>query len=321
MRSPRSNTPLFFLAGLLGVAGALIASNIIFIGRLLDLWQSFTTACFQSAHFVVQALSLNGFGHLAAIVCLSLGIFWSGVFTLRQTRQTRLLKQSLKARGQQISDARVWAVTDTQCFAFTLGSLQPEVFLSSGLLAALDADEQAAVIAHETAHVHAYDTTRLFFWSCLSRLLFFLPVIHRFIQRVRLQQELDADIQAAAATSPKILGRALLKVWQGQRHAQRLPATAVGFANFEQRIRHLLGERGTQTFARTQGLWAASLTSLLLLFSVYTAPVQPILAAAYTEELQVPNCEPTSLLSEPLESVGLSQQPAATTSPMSEAGQ
>ncbi|MCU0719876.1 MAG: M56 family metallopeptidase [Pirellula sp.] len=78
----------------------------------------------------------------------------------------------------------------------TVGWVHTTVFLHSGWREWSD-EEKAAVIAHELAHVSRYDYVWVVIATWARVLLFFHPMVHLLVQRLRTEQELAADQLAA----------------------------------------------------------------------------------------------------------------------------
>ena len=265
-------TRLFSLTPLLGLGLALsgLVGTLWFLAdRLYRIWESFTLACFQSVSFVVRAFSYAGFFNALGIVTVGLGIAWGSWFMVDQFCQHRRLRVLLVARAFRAflpgNDTKFWNVDFAAPFAFTLGVVNPEIFISRGLLEQLSVEEAQAVLAHECRHAQRGHTARLFFWSTIERCLYFFPVFKGRVHGKRLAQEIDADQYAAKQTSQKILGRALLKVWERQQAVDfSLPTSAAGFAYAQHRIACLLGEPVTPSAPRCLRPWFATLFAGLL---------------------------------------------------------
>jgi Zn-dependent protease with chaperone function len=120
--------------------------------------------------------------------------------------------------------------------AFCAGLARPRVYVSSGALLALGADELGAVLAHERHHRERRDPLRATLATVLAEALFFLPVMARLRDRFLALLELGADDAAVAAyrgdAAP--LAAAMLVFDEAAS-----PAGAVGIA--PERVEHLLG--------------------------------------------------------------------------------
>jgi Zn-dependent protease with chaperone function len=133
-------------------------------------------------------------------------------------------------------DGDTFVFDDPAPQAFCAGLLRPRIYLSSGAVAALDAEALDAVIAHERCHRDRRDPMRVLLATALSEALFFLPVVTRLRDRFVAVLELDADDAAIAAGggNPAALAAAMVLF-----DASASPAGAMGIA--PERVDHLLG--------------------------------------------------------------------------------
>ncbi|MEZ4766924.1 MAG: M56 family metallopeptidase [Caldilineales bacterium] len=149
-----------------------------------------------------------------------------------QLWNTRLLVQAMEqcesVRPVALDDlagelglgANLRLVDDEAAYTFTQGLLRPQVWMSTGLLALLDASELRAVLVHERHHLHQRDPLRVLFSRSLAEALFFLPLAASLRDTYLAAKEVEAD-QASAADN--VLASALLKLL---RHGHSLPANA-----------------------------------------------------------------------------------------------
>lgn len=97
--------------------------------------------------------------------------------------------------------------------AFTHGLVRPRVYLSRGLLIALDHEELKGVFLHELHHKRRYDPLRFFFITFVKDAFFYLPVARHLASYVRTRSEGAADDAAVSnMREPYSLAGALLKV-------------------------------------------------------------------------------------------------------------
>jgi len=105
------------------------------------------------------------------------------------------------------------------------GFLRPRLVVSRGAVAALDAEELRAALAHEMGHVTRKDPA--FGWALLGvrTLLFFDPVAQLAARAAVLEAERDADERAVRLTGrPLVLASALARLHEAQRgRASPLP--------------------------------------------------------------------------------------------------
>ncbi|MEK7785372.1 MAG: M56 family metallopeptidase [Chloroflexota bacterium] len=111
-----------------------------------------------------------------------------------------------------LTDTVVLVRTDHP-LVFTHGVINPRVWLSTGLMRALNDDELEAVLRHEAYHVKVHDPLRILLVRCLSRMLFFAPAARDLCETYALAKEIAADSYAARAMGGTLpLARALRKL-------------------------------------------------------------------------------------------------------------
>lgn len=136
------------------------------------------------------------------------------------------------------ADGRVTVFDDPFPTAFTAGFLAPEVFVSTGLLAALDENEVRAVLLHELHHRECRDPLKGLAVSFVSDFLFFLPASRSLKTSYQLAAEMTADARSVARQAdPLDLASSLLKVRNFS-----APAASWFSDPAAERARHLLGE-------------------------------------------------------------------------------
>ena len=118
--------------------------------------------------------------------------------------------------------SRAWRPT-----AFCFGLLRPRVVVTSGLLARLAADEQAAAVWHEAFHARGREPLKCALARLAASTFFWIPAFTDLLERSLLAKELAADRVAVANTSRRALAGALAEV-----AAQRPPAGAVALSEF-----------------------------------------------------------------------------------------
>lgn len=162
---------------------------------------------------------------------------------VRLWRGHRRVTRDLRTRAAGTRSIEVGGVVtrftvfeDADPEAFCIGFLRPEIFVSTGALARLDARQLAAVVAHEAGHQRAHDPLRALGGRLLARGLFFLPVLARLWRGGELLAELDADDHAlrSCRRDPSALASAMLVLG----HADEEPMVGIG----PQRVDHLLGD-------------------------------------------------------------------------------
>lgn len=150
-------------------------------------------------------------------------------------RRLRRLRQRC-----DLTDKIVLVRTD-HLLVFAHGFINPRVWLSTGLMRALNDDELEAVLRHEAYHVKVHDPLMILLVRCLSRMLFFAPVARDLCETYTLAKEIAADSYAAQAMGGALpLVRALRKLIVA-RPVPALNAALVGDVNaIETRLLALL---------------------------------------------------------------------------------
>jgi Zn-dependent protease with chaperone function len=123
---------------------------------------------------------------------------------------------------------RVDLVASPRWYVFCYGFLRPRVCLTTGLVAALDAAELTAVLAHEQRHVAQRDPLRLLVAQTLRGGVFYLQALEDLNRRFRRAVELDADRQAVGVCGDVALASAMYKLLKGPALLRLDPAVAVG---------------------------------------------------------------------------------------------
>lgn len=144
---------------------------------------------------------------LLAVLCWILIAASTSVLRARQ-RQRELL--SLLAHGDpKVPGALV--VDHPAAAAYCLPGLRSAIVISAGTLDLLDADELAAVLAHERAHLRERHDLVLLPFLALLRAFRWAGVARQAYRAVGLLVEMHADDRALRQRSPRELATALLR--------------------------------------------------------------------------------------------------------------
>ena len=197
-----------------------------------------------------------------------------GVLSAVDARENDGIARAAASVGLPVGTLRVIPGLPTP--AFTAGWLRPRIYVASELAAKLSADELAAVVAHEAAHVRRRDPLRLSLLRFFSQTLFYIPALTRLAEDIADEAEIAADDLALAnrAVRPTALASAIVAladwgVGSAQRTSVALGA-AVGFQQpnlLERRVRRLIGQDvpvGTHVTRRSVGGAVAALTVVWL---------------------------------------------------------
>ncbi|CAG7653291.1 M56 family metallopeptidase [Paenibacillus allorhizosphaerae] len=111
--------------------------------------------------------------------------------------------------------------------AFTMGFVTRDVYLTTGLLALLDAKEIEAVIHHERFHGRHGDPLKTFVLSLFASAFWYIPLMKWFHLQYKIARELLADQYAIGKMgSSAEIGSALLKLVK-----KGLPSGPMSFAH------------------------------------------------------------------------------------------
>lgn len=280
-RKARSRASAAF-AGLLllaGIAGASLAALLLWQGPAL------IQGAWHSCRDALAALrgAWPAIGLALPVVLLAAGLLLAGHCLAGQLWHTQRLMRSLARRRQPLPGSlaaqaealhlagRLVLVADEHPYTFTQGLARPRIWLSSGLVALLDAAELRAVLRHERHHLRQRDPLRVLISRSLARLLFFLPLAGILRDTFLVAKEVEADV-ASQADGP--LAAALLKMLQSE---ARLPAgahrAAIGPVDATPaRVERLLaaGQAGPRADARLRRqFWLSLLLGLTLAATCY----------------------------------------------------
>lgn len=160
-------------------------------------------------------------------------------------------------------------VSETISSPVAIGTWRPEVCLPQRALDTLAARHLEAMVAHEVAHLARADPAWLRSYRAITALLFFQPLNHLAVARLRNASEMLCDAWAARREGGRLaLAECLTTVaeWILERAA---PVTAPTMARrsslLGRRVRHLLGRRAVRESPRRLGVVTAMLPVVLVL--------------------------------------------------------
>lgn len=173
--------------------------------------------------------------------------------------------------------------------AFVLGIFVTRIYISTGLLDALDDLELGSVIMHEVHHHRNRDPLKGFVLSILSHLFFYIPVIRTYAEHWQQQREWEADAAAKRVSSATGLAQALCKLLSispfvsgaggfaisNQQTAAASPALH-GMGNVRERIELLLDLRNTRPWHLRAGEYGRSVLSLVLFALLALGTLPPV---------------------------------------------
>lgn len=157
--------------------------------------------------------------------------------------------------------------------AFTVGFLQPKIYLSGTLCKRLKREELKAVILHESHHVRKYDPLRLLMVAFICDTFFFIP-LSRFLKELFISSKEKAADDAAIAASrrPLELASAMMKLLK-LKNDLILNPTAIWRADSQtERIHRLIDPMKDRPLGLPYLRAAVSLIVIVVLLGMLTLP-------------------------------------------------
>jgi beta-lactamase regulating signal transducer with metallopeptidase domain len=217
-----------------------------------------------------------------ALLALSARLVFAVSATLVDARRThkRVARIGTPQAGFTVVESR-------EPMAYTVGLRRRVVVVSSGMLSQLTAGEQAAVLAHERAHVRGWHTLALVVARIVVRAFGFFPPARAATRQLVLGLETAADDAAAGEIGdPLAVARALLRLAEGW--ADAAPASALGATESDvvTRVRRLTQGAG-RDHSKPLGVLLSTVTVVLVasLLVVLPATRRTVSAAAQGREV------------------------------------
>lgn len=238
--------------------------------------------CLVALHLLLAPL--HSVAHYLLYAGVAYMLFERGSAFIRHARVMRTLPQRPAEAGSVIARAaaraglrlgRVRVVHGLPSPAFVSGWFGPRVFVAADLPLRLDADELAAVLAHEAVHLRRRDPLRLFVLRALASVLFWLPALRRIAADVEDEWEITADDEAARRFALP-LATAILRLGGGN---PEVSEPAVGFQRADllpRRIRRLAGEAPTPASHLSRRTVLAAAGALMLVWSSGIMVLHPL---------------------------------------------
>lgn len=203
---------------------------------------------------------MSGYASLTAF-----RLWWATRRLTRLTRTARLSPSPVVSRlaaRLELSGSLV-VVAGRAPLSFCYGLWRPRICLSRGLIERLTEAELEAVLHHEAYHMRRREPLRMAIAFCLSRLLFFAPLMAELRDRYLAEKELSADAAAVAVTGRAALARAMHKLAIMEKQFTLPPLIGVaGLSVTARRVDRLINPA-----ARLR--WNPSLRSTLITLAVF----------------------------------------------------
>jgi Zn-dependent protease with chaperone function len=238
--------------------------------------------CLVALHLLLAPV--HGFAHYLLYAGLAYMLIERGSAFVRHAGVMRALPQRPVEPGSMVAEAaarsglglgQLRVVDGLPAPAFVSGWLAPRVFVAADLPERLDADELAAVLAHEAVHLRRRDPLRLFALRALASVLFWLPALRRVAADVEDEWEITADDEAARQFALP-LATAILRLGGGD---PGVAEPAVGFQRADllpRRIRRLAGEAPMPLSHLSRRSIGAAAVALLLVWSSGVMVLHPL---------------------------------------------
>ena len=166
-------------------------------------------------------------------------------------------------------------VDHPQPAAYCVAGRHPTVVLTTGAVQALDADQLAAVLAHERAHLTGRHHRLIAMARIGRQVLPFVPLMRDADAQVARLAEMHADDAATRTCEPAPLATALVILAAG---ASPVPALAAAATDAVQRIQRMLGP--AEPLGRTRRRLLRTTAAALALAPVLLALAPAVLALA-----------------------------------------
>jgi Zn-dependent protease with chaperone function len=244
-----------------GARGAAVASGAL--NQLVSIARTGSPPPVVGLADTVRMLCLVAGIVLLGVLCWILLAASASVLRARQ-RQRELL--SLLAHGDpKVPGALV--VDHPAATAYCLPGLRSAIVISAGTLDLLDADELAAVLAHERAHLRERHDLVLLPFLALLRAFRWAAVARQAYQAVELLIEMHADDRALRQRPARELATALLRV--GAAGGGGVPSGALGAAHRAEECE--VAARVIRLLRPAPGLSSAALAVIIMVSAAIVA--------------------------------------------------
>lgn len=165
-----------------------------------------------AAFIVLEKITLAYLG----LAFLAYGLVEGIINLLSGSRKVKKLRENLEIvkrfnYGDNIT-VNIFSA-DNISVAFTMGLLNPEIYISTGLYRSLNEEEIKSVIAHEVHHVKERDPFKIVVLRFIEDIFFFIPILKHLLRRFEEAMEKSADDFAMVTGGNEFsLASALLKV-------------------------------------------------------------------------------------------------------------
>lgn len=251
------------LAGL-----ALAVPEIPFTTDIAGLIAACATAL-RAQYSTPGGAAISAAGAVLTLTVLSRVGYCTAVGLLRASRARRRQAQALSVAASRHVHSEALVVDHASAAAYCLPGRQQQVVLTTGALAALDAEQVAAVLSHERAHLRGRHHLVLAMAAALHKAF---PRVAIFLlahqEQVRLVEML-ADDAATREHERLTVATALVRLAEASAPAAALGA---GGSTAIARVRRLVAPAQPLGAARTGAALAATLALILVPLALLAAP-------------------------------------------------
>lgn len=225
-------------------------------------------ACLLAFRSVVTGSVTPAWATLLGVALVAVGMGTPALFVV-ELRRGHVARQAQRAMLQIVGVRSVLhqdlvVVRHPEPVAYCLPGRRRAIVVTTGALATLEADELAAVLAHERAHLRGRHHLALAWTGAVARSLPFLPDLRRVAGEQRQLLEMAADDRAARASTPQAVARAITRLVGPPLAGEVLGAADLAVVA---RVERLLAPGAPTRRGRARGLLlAASLAALPLGF-------------------------------------------------------
>ena len=163
--------------------------------------------------------------------------------------------------------------SDKSLSPFTMGIIQPVIYLPNSMLSKVSNETIESVIAHELAHIKNFDALWMKLQCLIQILYFFYPVVWIANSKLNQVRERICDelVLSDHVISPKVYGKSMLSVLKmnlvGVEGVQMLP----GFGNYKKKFSERI--RDIMQIERMEQSSFLKVNLMLLLCSIFILPM------------------------------------------------
>ena len=225
----------------------LLSSSLMFIGQKLPKLLSHATYYCQSTLLsfltpIPPQLVLLPFVIIAFIALIAIAQLVHTVIKVQSIKKSLIKnagenKKLTKLLGELQLKDKTYLINDNNPFAFCLGVINPNIYISTALLQLVSREELKVVLHHEEYHLNNRDTLTMMVGSFGKSLFPFFPILSDFIKHYRIEREVRADREAVERSGNKnVLASALRKLLSSTSPVPAFAPAIIEYDTIEPRI-------------------------------------------------------------------------------------